>query len=155
MEIRAAADLETVLALRLAFLGELRGVDPTDFDPAFVDVTRRYLEDATAADRIRSWLAFDGDVPIGIVSVLANDSPPLPEEHRAKEGYVVNLWVAPTARRRGIARTLLRTAKAAARDEGWRRLYLHATEEGRPLYEDEGFAPDARWMGTRIEALGE
>ena len=26
----------------------------------------------------------------------------------------------------------------------------HATEDGRPLYEQTGFVPDARWMGLRL-----
>lgn len=147
------ADLETVLALRLAFIAELRGTDADAFEPAFVEVTRRYLVDVEAADRIRTWLAEDdAGEPVGIVSVLANDAPPLPEFHLAKEGYVVNMWVVPKARRRGIARALLDVAIAAAPAEGWRRLYLHATEAGRPLYEQAGFVPDERWMGTSLRA---
>jgi GNAT superfamily N-acetyltransferase len=151
-----AADLDTVLALRLAFVADVRGVQVASFAPDFVEVTRRYLEDVTAADRIRSWLAIDGGEaePVGVVSVLSNDAPPLPEVHLAKEGYVVNLWVAPGARRRGIARALLAAAMGAAPAEGWRRLYLHATDDGRPLYEEAGFVPDARWMGSPISVRG-
>lgn len=151
VEIRAATpnDLELVLALRLAFIAELRDVAVDGLDPGFVEVTRRYLRDITEAGRIRTWLA-EASEAVGIVSVLANDAPPLPEAHAAKEGYVVNLWVAPPARRRGVARALLDHALAAAPIEGWRRLYLHATEAGRPLYEQTGFVSDARWMGTPV-----
>ncbi|HRW39203.1 MAG TPA: GNAT family N-acetyltransferase [Aquihabitans sp.] len=156
MRIRLATadDHETVVRLRLAFIADVRGVDPTTFPPEFTEVTRRYLDEVVAADRIRTWLAVDdADEPVGIVSVLANDAPPLPEVHLAKEGYVVNMWVAPEARRRGIARALLDAALVAASTEGWRRLYLHATDAGRPLYEEAGFVADARWMGTPIDAL--
>lgn len=153
MQIRptTAADLDAVLALRLAFVADVRGVEVPSFAPDFVAATRRYLDEITAADRIRSWVAEDDHgEPVGIVSVLANDAPPLPEAHASKEGYVVNMWVSPAARRRGIARALLESAIAAAPAEGWRRLYLHATDDGRPLYEEAGFVPDARWMGRRI-----
>lgn len=156
MHVRPAApaDQSTVLTLRLAFIADIRGVEVASFDHAFVEATRRYLEAVTTADRIRSWLAVDEDQEaVGIVSVLANDAPPLPEVHLRKEGYVVNMWVAPKARRQGIARALLDAAMAAAPVEGWRRLYLHATDDGRPLYEQAGFVPDPRWMGTPIDVL--
>ncbi len=153
MHVRPATadDRETVVELRLAFIADVRGVEVAGFAPEFVEATRRYLDDVAAADRIRTWLAVDGDDrAVGIVSVLANDAPPLPEVLLAKEGYVVNMWVAPAARRQGLARSLLDAAMAAAPAEGWRRLYLHATDDGRPLYEEAGFVPDARWMGSPI-----
>lgn len=153
MPVRPAteADLHTILALRLAFIADVRGVEAASFDEAFVEATRRYLDAVTAADRIRSWLAEDehGEA-VGVVSVLANDAPPLPEVHLRKEGYVVNMWVAPSARRQGLARALLGAAMAAAPAEGWRRLYLHATDDGLPLYEQAGFEPDRRWMGLSL-----
>ncbi|MCU1371052.1 MAG: acetyltransferase [Ilumatobacteraceae bacterium] len=146
-----ADDLEDVLGLRLAFIADLRGVDPSTFEPAFVDATRAYLDDVAALGRIRSWLAEDTDgSAVAVLSVLRNDAPPLPEQLLAHEGYIVNLWVAPAARRQGLARALLQAAIDAAPGWGLRRLYLHATDDGRPLYEETGFVPDARWMGLRL-----
>lgn len=147
-----ADDREEVLRLRLAFIADLRAVDPATFADGFVEATRRYLDDVEAQGRIRTWLAEGrpGDGAVGIISVLRNDAPPLPEEHRAHEGYVVNLWVAPDARRRGLARALLQAALDAAPGWGLRRLYLHATDAGRPLYEQTGFVTDHRWMGRPL-----
>lgn len=156
-EIRLAADhdRDEVVRLRLAFIADVRGVEASTFEPSFVDATRTYLDDVTELDRIRTWLARPagepGGPPIGIISVLRNDAPPLPEEHLAHEGYIVNLWVAPEARRRGLARTLLQTALDDAPSWGLRRMYLFATEEGRPLYEQTGFTTSPRWMGRRIK----
>ena len=44
-----------------------------------------------------------GDV-LGIVSVLVNDVPPLPEDPRSREGYIINEYVKPAARSRGVGR---------------------------------------------------
>lgn len=152
-EIRLAADhdLSEVLRLRLEFIADVRGVESATFEPAFVEVTRAYLDDVTRLGRIRTWLAV-GPVgaALGIASVLRNDAPPLPEQHLAHEGYVVNLWVDPSVRRQGVARALLQTAIDDAPSWGLRRLYLHATDDGRPLYEETGFVPDTRWMGLRL-----
>ncbi len=145
-------DRDEVVRLRLAFIADVRGVDAATFGHEFTEVTRRYLDDVERLGRIRTWLAepAGGGPAAGIISVLRNDAPPLPGHHLAHEGYVVNLWVAPPARRQGLARTLLQTALDDAPSWGLRRLYLHATEAGRPLYEQTGFLPDDRWMGTAL-----
>ncbi|WP_426570989.1 N-acetyltransferase family protein [Aquihabitans sp. McL0605] len=143
-------DAEVVLRLRLAFIAEFREIEVAELTSAFVDATRAYLADVTARDRLRSWVAEADGEPVGLVSVLTQDAPPLPEELRAHEGYIVNMYVAPSARKQGIARQLLAATTGAARAEGWRRLYLYATDAGRPLYEHTGFAPDDRWMDLRL-----
>ena len=155
IRLAAADELEDVLRLRLAFIADIRGVEPDAFDPAFVAVTRSYLQDVQAQGRIRSWFACDpGDpAPVAVLSLLRNDAPPLPEQPLAHEGYIVNLWVAPPARRRGIARALLDAAMADGPSWGLRRLYLHATDDGRPLYEQTGFVTDHRWMGLPLPGL--
>lgn len=151
IRLATADDTETVLHLRLAFIADIRGVDPASFPPAFVEVTRAYLHDVSALGRIRSWLAVDdAGEAVAVISVLRNDSPPLPERPLAHEGYIVNLWVAPHARRQGLARALLDAAMEGGPSWGLRGLYLHATDDGRPLYEQTGFVPDGRWMGLRL-----
>jgi GNAT superfamily N-acetyltransferase len=151
IRLATSDDTADVLRLRLAFLADIRGVEPSSFEPGFVAVTRTYLADVERQGRIRSWLAeTSAGSAVGVASVLRNDAPPLPEQHLAHEGYLVNLWVAPGARRQGVARALLQTAIDDAPGWGIRRLYLHATDDGRPLYEQTGFVPDARWMGLRL-----
>ena len=44
-------------------------------------------------------------------------------------------------RRRGLARRLMETMLEWCRAEGMRFLYLHASDDGRPLYESLGFTP--------------
>ncbi len=51
------------------------------------------------------------------------------------------LAVAPSARRRGIARALLAAADGEGRAAGARRVVLHAQVYARALYEDAGYVP--------------
>ena len=51
------------------------------------------------------------------------------------------MYTDPAHRRRGLARRLMETMIAWARAEGHATLYLHASDEGRGLYESLGFAP--------------
>ena len=85
-----------------------------------------------------TWLAFDDeDVPRGLVSMM--QEPGSPEDDR----HVVSLWVAPEARRHGVAWALLDAVKAAAAEEDARTVSLWVLDGNTPagdLYVRAGFA---------------
>ena len=56
-----------------------------------------------------------------------------------REGIVLNVYVDRDYRRRGLARRLMETIIEWARETRVVRLVLHASAEGRPLYESLGF----------------
>ena len=147
-EVRRATvdEVDEVVRLRVAFVADVRGRPPAELGDAFEAATAGFVRDRTAAGRLRSWFAEADGHRIGIVSVLVVDAAPLPEDLRDRDGYVINMYVAPEARGRGVARGLLEALLADAEEQGLRRTYLHSTDAGRPLYEQTGFAPDPRWM---------
>jgi ribosomal protein S18 acetylase RimI-like enzyme len=52
--------------------------------------------------------------------------------------YLEDLWVEPSARRAGIARTLVDALVARGKEQDWRRLYRHTETDNvaaRPLYD--------------------
>ena len=57
------------------------------------------------------------------------------------EAIVLNVYVEPAWRRRGVAETLMRVVLDALAARGIRRIVLHASDEGRRLYERIGFVP--------------
>ena len=147
MQVRVAgdADLETVARLRVAFLEDDDrggGVSPEQLRAA----TRAYVEGALADGSLVSWLAEDGDEAVGIVSMLVAWAPPRPSDLRTKRAYVVNMYVRPTHRGRGIGQALLDALVAESQARGLRALHLYATASGRPLYERNGFVPNDAWM---------
>ncbi len=153
MRIREAeaSDLDTVSAMRLAFVAEYRQVEARTLTSEFADRTRNFLRRRQEAGTIRSWLAEDdsGDC-VGIVSMLLLDMPPRPDDARSMEGYVINMYVDPAARRRGIGRALFDALLTDARGLGLRRLFLHATDDGRPMYVEGGFRANDDWMELRL-----
>ena len=60
---------------------------------------------------------------------------------------VVNVYIEPEWRRRGVARALMRAVMNWATERGFDRVVLHASDEGRKLYESLGFEPtnEMRW----------
>ena len=52
---------------------------------------------------------------------------------------IVNVYTQPEYRRRGLAKRLMQTALDWCREQGIRTVILHASNEGRGLYESLGF----------------
>ena len=85
----------------------------------------------------------DGGVPVAGIGLMLIDWPPHPSHPtQDKRGYVLNVFVEPAYRKRGLARELMRLAEAEFARRGVGYAILHTTAKGRPLYQDEG------WAGT-------
>ena len=74
----------------------------------------------------------------GLISLEFQAPPRHPEPRRS---WIVNVFTEPTHRRQGLARRLVETIVAWGREAGLRSMYLHASDEGRPLYDRLGFLP--------------
>lgn len=139
-------DLEVVTDLRLRFLAEHREVEPSQFPSGFRSTTSEFLRRHDEARTSRSWLADEGGLIIGVVTMLLLDLAPRPEDVSGREGYIVNMYVLPSHRGRGVGRALLGECLEAATELSLRRLLLYATDDGQPLYASAGFATNPRWM---------
>ena len=150
-----ATDLDTLCRLRVAFIADHHGRRVEDLDADFTRQTRDFLTEQQQAGSIHSWLALDGATAVGAVSLLVFRMPPRPGDPRTAEGYVINMFVAPSHRRRGIGRELFAACCASADRLQLRRLLLHATPDGRPLYTAFGFAPNDAWLELPIPRIGD
>ncbi|HEU5440218.1 MAG TPA: GNAT family N-acetyltransferase [Ktedonobacterales bacterium] len=93
-----------------------------------------------------SWLAeADGDEgeaqPVACVTLIWWDMPPNFENAHRRRGFVSSVYTRPEYRRQGISRQLMQMLIAWAREHGLLRLILRASDMGRPLYSELGFAP--------------
>jgi len=84
--------------------------------------------------------AFDGR-PVGSAGALLLDWPPSPRDPRGGLGFIYNVYVEPAHRRRGLARAALEALHLWAHERGLGALALHASDDGRPLYETLGYLP--------------
>src|ERR1019366_3866862 len=105
-----------------------------------VEVARLWLARALADGSYRHWLALDGSgrVAGGGGGVLcpwrAN-----PKDSCTQRAVILNVYTEPEFRKRGIARQIMLTILAWIKQQGLRAVNLHASKEGRPLYEKLGF----------------
>ena len=105
--------------------------------------SREYYREALADGSHTGLLAFDGDAFIGAGGVSYYRVMPTFHNPSGTCAYIMNMYVRPAYRRRGVATAMLRLLVADARRRGAGRIGLEATEMGRPLYEKFGFV-DAR-----------
>jgi len=139
------ADGAEVVRQRLAFLSAVRD-DMAEPNPAFVVSTRQFVDDEVAAGRMHSWLAEEDGSCVGIVSILLWSRPPRPHDRGTRDAYIINMYVVPEHQGNGVGRRLLDACLAAADELGVGKFFLHATDDGRPLYESTGFATNANWL---------
>ena len=73
------------------------------------------------------------------VGLWLMDWPPHMIDSGPRRGNILNVYTRPQSRRLGLARRLMETALAWCRHNGVRAVILHASADGRPLYESLGF----------------
>jgi len=134
-------DLPHLVRHRRAMFEEMGHRDPAVLET--VDAaSRKYFEQALHEGSYKAWLAEQskGEIVAGGGIVLAR-WPGFPGESLAQRAWILNMYTEPHARRRGLARQLLRVMLDWSRAHGFATVSLHASPAGRPLYESLGFQP--------------
>jgi GNAT superfamily N-acetyltransferase len=135
------ADAQTVAEHRVAMFVDTGRLTPE----AAATLLRRLpalFEPMLASGEYVGWLfvADDGSTVAG-AGVQLRRLLPRPETFTEREALVVNVYVAPAYRQRGLARRLMQTIVAWCGEQGIERIVLHPSTVGRPLYESMGFVP--------------
>jgi GNAT superfamily N-acetyltransferase len=88
----------------------------------------------------RGWVmeAPEGRVVAGI-GLRVIELPGSPRNVRGRYSYLMSLYVEPECRRIGLARRLVEEMIEWSRAQGLSEVRLHASDQGRPLYERIGF----------------
>ena len=100
---------------------------------------REYFASAVPDGSYRGWLAEAEGKVVGGAGVVVSAWPGNPGSTLAKRAMILNMYVEREYRRRGIARALMQQAINWCKAEEFSAVGLHASEEGRPLYEAMGF----------------
>lgn len=133
-------DLDVLIHHRIQMFADM-GVAPPETWPELRAMSEQYFRPAIAAGRYLAWLGeCDGRVVCGGGIVLA-DWPGSPWDNQSRRAWILNMYVEKEFRRRGIARELMRLMLEWCRKQGLALVHLHASKEGRPLYESLGFKP--------------
>lgn len=108
---------------------------------AMVSTSESYFLQALVDGSFRGWLALAEERVVAGGGIVISPWPSHPYDLECRKSTILNLYTYPDYRRRGIARALMKTMIEWCRKEGFESVFLHASKNGRPLYETLGFEP--------------
>ena len=138
-------DAGIIAAHRVAMFREMGLVTTEPLAAELEAASCQVLEGLLRSGDYVGWLALDSlDAVIAGAGAHVKSQLPRPSQNRrfvdsADLPLAVNVYTEVAWRQRGIARTLMLTLMAWARNEGFDRIILHASDAGRPLYDSLGF----------------
>jgi GNAT superfamily N-acetyltransferase len=132
---REAREVARLRVRMLEELGEMGGEDPR----TLVGATEAFLQRRIGSGGHFTSVDEEEGRLVGIASLEVFERLPYPGNLSGREGYVLNVYVEPASRRRGLAGALVRDLVGVARKEDVGRLWLHASAYGRGVYEAAGF----------------
>jgi ribosomal protein S18 acetylase RimI-like enzyme len=99
-----------------------------------------WVAEAIRRERYIAWIitAPDGEI-VSNAGMLLLEWPPNTRDLGSTRGYIMNVWTHPDYRRRGLARRLMETVLVEAKCRKIVVTALHASDEGRGLYEQLGY----------------
>jgi GNAT superfamily N-acetyltransferase len=127
-------DLPLLLQYRRAMAQEMEDSDEAAMN-RMMTALEPYLRAAIPEGRWHAWIAEPGGCgSVELVQWVPGRLDPTP-----RRAWIHSVYIEPAFRRRGIGRRLTETIVAWCREQGFQWIYLHASEQGRPLYESLGF----------------
>ncbi len=143
-------DVDTMVGLRVRMFREMGWSDESSFD-AFIPVAIAHMREGFSAGSCNGFVAEESGTDgtrriIGTVALMWQQVAPTVRNIEGRVAYVLGMYVMPENRRRGIARELMSATIACATEKGAPVISLHASDEGRAVYEQLGFvaAPEMR-----------
>ena len=134
------SDIPEILRQRRRMYEDMHYTDPAALD-TLASRSSAYLQTSMANGSFRAWLAADGSRIVAGGAVIISPWPAHPYDLECRRATILNVYTDPEFRRRGIARQLMQTMIAWCKCEGFARITLHASDDGRHLYESLGFEP--------------
>ncbi len=108
-----------------------------------------WIERMMQEGKYYGWVATDAGRPVASAGLLILDWPPHPfDPEGERRGYLLNVYVEPEYRKRGLAHDLLERGMAEARRRGIRVVTLHSSPAGRGIYSRLGFHATSEMMHT-------
>ncbi len=134
-------DLETLVAHRRAMFHDMGYNDDAALDTMSAKFRVWLLEHMNAGD-YHAWLvsASDGSIAAG-AGLWLMDWPPHMIGQGVRRGNILNVYTIENFRRRGLARRLMDAVLLWCRENRIDTVILHASPDGRSLYESMGFTP--------------
>ena len=128
-----------------------RSVEPGSDARALEASIVAWLRERLDSPSFGAFVAVEGGRVVGSGGISLYDNPPGPGP-TTREAYVMSMFTEPHARGRGVARAVLNALLDFAREAGGvGRVWLRASEMGRPVYLSAGFEPRDSYLQRHLD----
>jgi len=133
------ADLDIIMHHRRNMFLDMGHQDQAAIS-AMLLTSRAFFAERLENGRFQEWLmeTASNEVVAG-GGLVVTDYLPSPTDPFPKRAVIVNMYTEHAYRRQGLARKLMLTMITWCRNEGFGTVLLHASPDGKPLYEQLGF----------------
>jgi len=140
IRLATVADAPIIVHHRRAMFTDMGLADSKDLDAMEVTFAP-YVTRALGNGSYRGWLAeTDGGRVVAGGGLIVHEWPARPgNPSDPRRAYILNVYTEPEHRKQGLARRIVTTIIAWCRAEGFWAVSLHASADGRALYESLGF----------------
>lgn len=133
------SDAEKLAEMRSIFFREMNKVSSEEERIIFKQANLEYFSKALYDNTFISWIALDNEEIIATSGLSFSVVPPFFPVTDGRVAYIMNMYTVPMYRNLGIGAELFKRIVDEAKQLGYRKITLNATEMGRPLYERYGF----------------
>lgn len=131
-------DLDVLVRHRRGMWRDIGGRTEAQLDAAD-PVYRRWIRGRLKSGACAGFIVEERGAPAASGVLWVQRSQPRPGWHGTKQGYLLSMYTEPASRGNGYASRIVRASVKWARAEGIDRVTLHASPQGRRIYQKEGF----------------
>ena len=136
IELRTITELEELIEWRKEVIRTVFEVEPSE---ALLEANASYyLKHVADGTHLAVVVSVDGE-EAGCGSICFTDELPSPDNPSGQCAYLMNIYVRPRFRKHGLAHHLVKALVEEAKLRNCDKIYLEATDDGKPVYLSEGF----------------
>ncbi|MEJ9227471.1 GNAT family N-acetyltransferase [Priestia aryabhattai] len=143
----SVSDIKEIIKLRVSLLKEVNEIQTEEEEAQITHATKNYLETEISNQNFVSYIAKNDEEVVSVSGVSFFKRPPYLENLQGVEAYILNMYTLPSHRNQGLARQLLEKCIEECKKRGVKRIWLHASKDGEPLYKSMGF----NFKGSEME----
>ncbi len=110
----------------------------------------KYFSTSISNESLVVWLATEDEYIIGTAGVCFFQYPPSFSNTTGRIAYITNVYTRDEYRKQGIATKLLELIIEEIKNEGCKFTRLHASSQGKKLYEKMGFTDVEGFMSKKV-----
>lgn len=134
-----AKDVNALADNRIEFLVTLLGPQSNEAIAELRNNLNNYFAVAIQDEACIFYLAKQGHLVVGTGGAIFRTQPGTFKNPSGRVAYLLNMYTAPAFRKKGICKAILDLLKMEAMQKGFFAFELHATKEGEPVYQKNGF----------------